>query len=102
MAMINKELYDALIEANVSDQKATAAAESLVSGKEDTAGLKARLASAEESQNSSKKDVANIQQDISDIKVDIADLKARLTLVEKLQWAVLIGVIGLIIKGFIG
>ena len=40
MTAINKELYDALIEANVSDETATAAAQSDVSIKEDIANLK--------------------------------------------------------------
>ena len=136
MSMINKELYDALLEANVSDEKATAAARSLVSGKEDTADLKARLtfaeefqvsgkehiadlkarlASVEESRSVAKQDIADIKEDISNMKLDIsnmkadianmkldiADLKARLLLVEKLQWAILIGVIGILIKDFI-
>ena len=67
MSVINKELYDALIEAKVSDEKATAAAKS------DTS-----------------------------VKEDIADIKARLSVAEKLQWGILLGVIGLIIKSFIG
>lgn len=66
MSTINKELYDALIEAKVSDEKATAAASSDVS-----------------------------------VKEDIADIKARLAVVERLQWAILLGVVGLIIKSFI-
>ena len=164
MAMINKELYDALLEANVSDEKATAAARSLVSGGEDTADLKARLTFAEEFQVSGKEhiadlkarlasveasrsagkkhiadikedtsgikvDIANMKVDISNtkveisnmkldisnlkedasnmkldiagIKADIADLKARLLLAEKLQWAILISVIGILIKDFV-
>ena len=40
--------------------------------------------------------------DIANIKADIADLKARLLLVEKLQWAILTGVIGILIQDFIG
>lgn len=101
MAMINKELYDALLEANISEEKATAAARSLVSGKEDTADLKARLAFVEESRSAGKKDIADIKKDISDMKVSIAGLEARMQLAEKLQWAILISVIGIIIKDFI-
>ena len=136
MAMINKELYDALLEANISEEKATAAARSLVSGKEDTADLKARLAFVEESRSAGKKDIAdikkdtsgmkvdisnvktdisnmkadisnmkadisNVKADISDMKVSIAGLEARIQLAEKLQWAILISVIGIIIKDFI-
>ena len=108
MAMINKELYDALLEANISEEKATAAARSLVSGKEDTADLKARLAFVEESRSAGKKDIADIKEDtsgmkadISDMKVSIAGLEARMQLAEKLQWAILISVIGIIIKDFI-
>ena len=67
MAVINKELYDALREANVSDEKATAAAKSDTEAKE-----------------------------------DIADIKARLALVEKLQWGILLGIIGLFVKSFLG
>ena len=66
MAVINKELYDALIEAKVSDEKATKAASSDL-----------------------------------DLKEDIADIKARLALVEKLQWVIVIGVIGLVIKSLV-
>ena len=101
MAMINKELYDALLEANISEEKATAAARSLVSGKEDTADLKARLAFVEESRSAGKKDIADIKKDTSDMKVSIAGLEARMQLAEKLQWAILISVIGIIIKDFI-
>ena len=67
MAVINKELYDALREANVSDEKATAASKSDTEAKE-----------------------------------DIADIKARLALVEKLQWSILLGIIGLFVKSFLG
>ena len=69
MSTINKELYDALIEARVSDEKAIA-----------TASSEAFM----------KKDIA-----------DIADIKVRLTVIEKLQWAIILGVVGLIIKSFI-
>ena len=64
MSVINKELYDALREANVSDEKATAAA-------------------------------------ASNTQADIADIKARLSVVEKLQWGILLGIIGLFIKSFL-
>ena len=67
MSLINKELYDAPIEANVSEEKATAAAKS------DTS-----------------------------IKKDIANIKARLALVEKLQWGILLGIIGLVVKALLG
>ena len=66
MSVINKELYDALIEAKVSEEKATAAAVS----------------------------------DLS-VKEGIADIKARLAIAEKLQWGILLGVIGLLIKSFV-
>jgi hypothetical protein len=33
---------------------------------------------------------------------DIADIKARLNLVEKLQWGILLGVVGVLIKLFVG
>lgn len=75
MSVINKELYDALIEAKVSDEKATAAAKSLDQG---------------------------IKADISDIKVNIAGIEARLALAEKLQWGIILGIVGILIKSFIG
>jgi len=66
MTAINKELYEALREANVSENKAYAASE-------------------------------------TDMKVhqELADIKARLALVEKLQWVVVAGVAGLLLKSFI-
>ncbi|KZX00053.1 hypothetical protein JL49_13205 [Pseudoalteromonas luteoviolacea] len=66
MSTINKELYQALLEANVSEEKAAAAAE-------------------------------------TDMKIhtELAEVKARLALVEKLQWVVVAGVIGLLLKAYI-
>ena len=72
MSAINKELYDALIEANVSDEKATAAAMS----------------------------ESSVREDITDMKTRIAVIEARLALAEKLQWGILLGVVGLLIKAF--
>jgi hypothetical protein len=72
MSAINKELYDALIEANVSDKKATAAAMS----------------------------ESSVREDIADMKTHIAVIEARLALAEKLQWGILLGVVGLLIKAF--
>lgn len=73
MSVINKELYDALIEAKVSDAKATAAAKSDTSLKDDIAEINARM----------------------------AGMDARLSIVEKLQWGILLGVVGLMIKSFL-
>lgn len=36
------------------------------------------------------------------IKEDIADIKARLALVEKLQWGILLSVVALLAKAIIG
>ena len=66
MPTINKALYKALLEAQVSEENASAAAET----------------------------------DIS-LHRELAEVKARLALVEKLQWAVIIGVIGLLMKAYL-
>ena len=89
MSVINKELYDALIIANVPEDKATAAAQSINQGfKAETMDLKS--------------DISQVKSDISTIKVAMADVKARLALAEKLQWGILLGVAGLVIKSFVG
>ncbi len=62
---INRELFEALKEAKVSEEKAYAAAETDMS-----------------------------------IHQDLADIKARLSLSEKLQWVVIAGVVGLLLKSF--
>ncbi len=81
MAEINKELYDALIEAKVSDEKATAAARA----------------------NSKTQDNLDLlTHDLTESKVGIAELKARLAIVEKLQWGILLGVAGILFKAFLG
>ena len=36
----------------------------------------------------------------ADLKAEMIDVRTRLALVEKLQWGILLGVIGLIIKAF--
>jgi hypothetical protein len=77
MSAINKELYDALVAAKVPDEIATAAARSL----------------AEELQQS--------QTGLSGVREELAEVKARLAVVEKLQWIVVAGVIGLLIKSFL-
>jgi|GEM_PF-2841543 len=66
MSTINKELYQALLEAKVSEEKAAAAAE-------------------------------------TDMKLptELAEIKARLALVKKLQWVIIAGVIGLLLKAYI-
>lgn len=66
MPTINKALYSALLEAQVSEENASAAAETDMN-----------------------------------LHHELAEVKARLALVEKLQWAVIIGVIGLLIKAYL-
>ena len=63
MSTINKALYKALLEAQVSEDNASAAAETDMS-----------------------------------LHHEMAAVKARLALVEKLQWAAVIGVIGLLMR----
>ena len=65
MPTINKALYKALLEAQVSEENASVAAETDMSMHE------------------------------------MAEVKARLALVEKLQWTVIIGVIGLLMKAYL-
>lgn len=76
MSAINKELYDALIQANVSDEIATKAAKSV------------------------SEDTLSKSEDISQIRQDVAVMQARLAIVEKLQWIVVAGVVALVIKSF--
>ena len=66
MPTINKALYKALLEAQVSEENASVAAETDMS-----------------------------------MHHEMAEVKARLALVEKLQWAVIIGVIGLLMKAYL-
>ena len=70
MSTINKALYKALLEAQVSEENASAAAETDMS-----------------------------------LHHELAEVKARLALVEKLQWAVviavIIGVIGLLMEAYL-
>ena len=66
MSTINRELYKALLEAQVSEENASAAAET------DTS-----------------------------LHRELAAVKARLALVEKLQWALVIGVIGLLMRAYL-
>lgn len=73
MSVINKDLYDALIKANVSDEFAIKAARSVT----------------EETDN------------INQIKQDIAVIQVRTAMVEKLQWVVVAGIIALVIQSFI-
>ena len=87
MTAINKDLYDALIEAKVSDAKATAAAIPDTSTKEDTAEIKTRLSS--------------LETHLSVVETRLSVVETRLSLVEKLQWGILLGVVSLIIKAFV-
>jgi hypothetical protein len=73
MSAINKDLYDALIKANVSDELAIKTARSVT----------------EETDN------------INQIKQDIAVIQVRTAMVEKLQWVVVAGIIALVIQSFI-
>lgn len=66
MPTTNKALYKALLEAQVSEENASAAAETDMS-----------------------------------LHHELAEVKARLALVEKLQWAIIIGVIGLLMKAYL-
>lgn len=66
MPTINKALYKALLEAQVSEENASAAAETDMS-----------------------------------LHHELAEVKARLALAEKLQWAIIIGVIGLLMKAYL-
>jgi hypothetical protein len=73
MSVINKQLYDALIAANVPEEKATAAAES----------------------------VEEKVESIIIVEKELAVINARLAMVERLQWVIVAGVVGLLIKSFI-
>ena len=73
MSVINKQLYDALIAANVPEDKATAAAES----------------------------VEEKVESIIAVEKELAVISARLAMVERLQWVIVAGVIGLLIKSFL-
>jgi hypothetical protein len=73
MSVINKQLYDALIAANVPEEKATAAAES----------------------------VEEKIESIIIVEKELAVINARLAMVERLQWVIVAGVVGLLIKSFI-
>ena len=66
MPTTNKALYKALLEAQVSEENASAAAETDMS-----------------------------------LHHELAEVKARLALAEKLQWAIIIGVIGLLMKAYL-
>ena len=66
MSTINKALYKALLEAQVSEENASAAAETDMT-----------------------------------LHHELAEVKARLALVEKLQWALIVGVIGLLMKAYL-
>ena len=74
MSLINKELYDALILAKVPEEMAAAAAQPDLS----------------------------VKDDISQINLRLASVEARLAVAEKLQWGILLGIIGLFIKSFLG
>ena len=76
MSAINKELYDAFMTAKVPDEIATAAARSVV------------------------EELRESQTGLSGVREELAELKARLAIVGKLQWVVVAGVIGLLIKSF--
>ena len=49
-----------------------------------------------------KEDIADLDARIANLDARIANLDARMISVEKLQWGILLGVIGLIIKSFLG
>lgn len=75
MSSINKQIYDAFMAAKVPDEIATKAAESVV--QED---ISARLAVMESR---------------------LAVVESRLAMVEKLEWIIVVGVIGLVIRAFL-
>lgn len=72
MSVINKQLYDALLAAKVPDDLATRAAES----------------------------ISIAPEDLNQLKLQLSSMEARLALVEKLQWPIFVGVIGLLIKAY--
>jgi hypothetical protein len=72
MTVMNSELYRALIEAGVSDDAATKAAES----------------------------VASYDQQFADVKLDLSDVKSDLRLLKWMLGALLAGVTALIVKAF--
>ncbi len=74
MSAINKELYDALMKAGAPDDLATAAARSV------------------------SEDQGPIKEDLVNIRTRLVMLETRLAMVEKLQWVIVIGVIGLVLK----
>ena len=80
MSVINKELYDALISANVPEDKATAAARS---------------------ESLLRTDIDEIKTRVAAIETRIAVTETRLALAEKLQWSIFLGVVGLLIKAFL-
>lgn len=81
MSLIHKELYDALIEAGASEQRARAAAAAMpdierLATKDDIAQLRAEIAATRaESKQDNAELRAELKQDKAELKQDIADLK---------------------------
>ena len=61
----------------------------------------AAAASPFESQDM-RSDISQLKNDVSAINVRLASVEPRLAVAEKLQWGILLGIIGLFIKSFLG
>ena len=72
MKLLNQELYKALVEAGASEESAANAAETTM----------------------------EVPNRLSGIDTKVSVVEARLAVVEKLLWAVVLGVVGLLLKDF--
>ena len=88
MSLIVSEVYDALIEAGSSPEKARAAAAAVpaaenMATREDIARLESRMATKEDI-GDVRQDISEIRQDISEIRQDIVKLESRMATKEDL------------------
>ena len=107
------EIYDALKEAGASEEKARAAATSLVGRddrldrlyryvREEFANLGGRVAALERRMDDVAQDVATLKADVATLKTDMAVIRAELSLMKWMNGITIGGVLALIIKAFFG
>jgi hypothetical protein len=99
MSLLLKELYDALKEAGVSEEKASAAAVA-VSAYQLNRGNLATKEDIARLERATKEDIAALKDAIASLDKRLAVSEAILSRVDRLQWILLAGIVALLARAF--
>jgi predicted RNase H-like nuclease (RuvC/YqgF family) len=102
MAAVLGNLYDALREAGVSDERAHRAAEELFEQTSEVSLMRVAIARIESEISTLKQDVAELKQDVSTLKSQMAEVRSNLAVMRWMLGFVIAMCLAILTKLFLG